>query len=108
MVQSVYASGFIDSSDSVTIRAEVSGYIEKIFVHEGEEVKKGQLLLIISNETIKENLREVEAQLASVKDRLMSDSDYRKELLHNIEIKKLFLKMLKKTLIEEKHYMKKN
>ncbi len=62
--------------------------MKKIFVHEGEEVKKGQLLLIISNETIKENLREVEAQLASVKDRLMPDSDYRKELLHNIEIKK--------------------
>lgn len=33
MVQSVYASGFIDSSDSVTIRAEVSGYIEKKFLY---------------------------------------------------------------------------
>lgn len=102
MVQSVYASGFIDSSDSVTIRAEVSGYIEKIFVHEGEEVKKGQLLLIISNETIKENLREVEAQLASVKDRLMSDSDYRKELLHNIEIKKAVLENVEKNFNRRK------
>ncbi len=107
MVQSVYASGFIDSSDSVTIRSEVSGHIEKILVHEGEEVKKGQLLLIISNETIKENLREVEAQFASVKDRLMPDSDYKKELIHNIEIKKAILENVeknfnrRKTLYEE-------
>jgi len=53
MVLSVYASGYIDSSDSVEIKSEVSGYIEKIFVKENDEVRKGQLLATILNKTIK-------------------------------------------------------
>ncbi|MCX7723823.1 MAG: efflux RND transporter periplasmic adaptor subunit [Thermodesulfovibrio sp.] len=98
MVYSVYASGYIDSSDSVVIKSEVSGYIEKIMVKEGDEVKKGQLLAVISNDTIRESLKDVAAQLASVKERLEEDSDFRKELRHNIEIKKAILENVEKNL----------
>lgn len=96
MVHSVYASGYIDSSDSVLVKPEVSGYIEKILVTEGQEIKKGQLLAVISNETLKENIREVEAQLASVSERLRTDSDFRKDLTHNIEIKREVLENVEK------------
>lgn len=102
MIHSVYASGFIDSSDSVTIKSEVSGYVEKIMTREGEEVKKGQLLLIISNETIRENLRDVEAQLALVRDRLMPDSDFKREMQHYIEIKKAVMENVEKNFNRRK------
>lgn len=96
MVLSIYASGFIDSSDSVMIKSEVSGYVEKIFVKENDEVKKGQLLATISNNTIKENLKEVDAQIASLSDKLSANSDYRRELLNSIEIKKSVLENAEK------------
>lgn len=96
MVHSVYAWGYIDSSDSVSIKPEVSGYVEKIFVKENDEVKKGQLLATIVNNTLRENLREIEAQIASTKDKLSSDSDYKKELLHSIDIKKSLLENAEK------------
>ncbi len=96
MVVSVYASGYIDSSDSVLVKPEVSGQIEKILIREGQSVKKGQLLLIISNSPVKENLKEVEAQLASVRERLKPESEFRKELINNIEIKKAILENIEK------------
>ncbi len=102
MVVSIYASGYIDSSDSVIIKPEVAGQIEKILVREGDEVKKDQLLLIISNSPVKENLREVEAQLASVRERLKPDSDFRKELMNNIEIKKAILENIEKNFNRKK------
>ncbi|MEJ5228218.1 efflux RND transporter periplasmic adaptor subunit [Thermodesulfovibrio sp.] len=102
MVQSVYASGYIDSSDSVEIKSEVSGYIEKIMVKEGDEVKKGQILAVISNDTVRENLKDFQAQLDSVKDRLKPDSDFRKELIHNIEIKKAVLQNVEKSFNRRK------
>ncbi|MCX7988232.1 MAG: efflux RND transporter periplasmic adaptor subunit [Thermodesulfovibrio sp.] len=107
MVYSVYASGYIDSADSVVIKPEISGYIEKIMVKEGQEVKKGQLLAVISNDTVRENLKDIAAQLASVKEKLAPDSDFKKELKHNIEIKKAILENVeknfnrRKTLYEE-------
>lgn len=102
MINSVYASGYIDSSDSVNIKSEVSGYVEKIMVREGEEVKRGQVLLVISNEPIRENLKDVEAQLSSVRDRLAPDSDFKKELTHNIEIKKAVLENIEKNFNRRK------
>lgn len=107
MVSSVYASGYIDSADSVMIKPEVSGYIEKIMVKEGQEVKKGQLLAVISNDIVRENLKDIEAQIASLKEKLAPDSDFKKELKHNIEIKKAILENVeknfnrRKTLYEE-------
>lgn len=102
MIYSVYASGYINSSDSVEIKSEVSGYIEKIFGKEGDEVKKGQLLAVIYNETVRESLREIEAQIASVRNRLLPDSDFRKELIHNIEIKKAILENIEKNFNRRK------
>ncbi|MGC8937948.1 MAG: HlyD family secretion protein, partial [Thermodesulfovibrio sp.] len=102
MVKSVYASGFIDSSDSLAIKTEVSGYVKKIMVKEGQEVKKGQLLLIISNETLMENLKDLDAQIALVKERLAPNSDFKKDLLHNIEIKKAIFENVEKNFIRRK------
>lgn len=102
LVHSVYASGYIDSFDSVLIKSTVSGYVEKIFVKENEEIRKGQLLAVISNDTIKENLKEVDFQIASIKEKLSPNSDYRRELLNSIDIKRSFLENVEKTFDRRK------
>lgn len=88
MVRSVYASGYLDSSDSVILRSEVSGYIKKIHVKEGDSVKRGDLLLTISNDTLIEQIKDIEAQIAAIRERLKPDSDFRKDLEYTIEMKR--------------------
>lgn len=53
--QSVYASGVIKSQDQYQAFASVSGIVNQIFVVEGDTVKKGDPILIISNEVQKLN-----------------------------------------------------
>ena len=53
--QSVYASGVLKSKDQYQAYASASGIIKQIFVTEGDTVKKGDLILIISNEVQKLN-----------------------------------------------------
>jgi HlyD family secretion protein len=53
--QSVYASGVLKSKDQYQAYASVSGIIKQIFITEGDTVKKGDLILTISNEIQKLN-----------------------------------------------------
>ena len=48
--ESVYASGIIKSKDQYQVYSSVNGIIEKVFVSEGDIVKKGDSLIAISNE----------------------------------------------------------
>ncbi len=53
--ESIYASGTIKSKDQYQAFATVNGIVEKIFVAEGDFVKKGSPILSIYNETQKLN-----------------------------------------------------
>lgn len=90
-IKSVYASGYVDSVNKVVVKPEVSGYIDEIYVSEGDSVKKGQILISILNEPLKENLREIRTQKEFVQNRLDENSDYLKVLKDEIEIKRLNL-----------------
>jgi len=50
---------------NVEIRARVDGFLDKIYVDEGQEVKKGQLLFTINDEEYKNQLAEANANLSS-------------------------------------------
>jgi multidrug efflux pump subunit AcrA (membrane-fusion protein) len=50
ITESVYASGIIKSKDQYQVYSSVNGIIEKVFVSEGDIVKKGDSLIAISNE----------------------------------------------------------
>lgn len=56
ITESIYASGTIKSTDQYQAFVSISGIIEEIFVHEGQEVEVGTPLLRVSNETQKFNL----------------------------------------------------
>ncbi len=51
----VYASGSIKSKNQYQAYSKMNGIVEKIYVKEGDYVKKGQLILSISNKTQKLN-----------------------------------------------------
>jgi HlyD family secretion protein len=88
-VKSVYASGYVDAVNKVTVRSEVSGYIEKIFVREGDRVEPGDKLALILNETLRENLKEVRARRELAEARLKEDSEYLRSLRENVKIREL-------------------
>lgn len=95
VVNSVYGSGYIDSKNSVVVKSQVSGYIQRIFVKENQSVSKGQVLAIISNPTLEDNLREVNSQVNLTAERLKEDSPYMREIRASIEMKKINLENLK-------------
>lgn len=57
--------GDIDAFRNVEIRARVQGYLDKIYVDEGQEVKKGQPLFQINNEEFVAALTQARANLKS-------------------------------------------
>jgi membrane fusion protein (multidrug efflux system) len=55
----------IQSMQHVEIRAQVKGFLEKIHVDEGQEVRAGQLLFTLSGKVFREELRQAQAALNS-------------------------------------------
>lgn len=55
ITESVYASGFVKSKNQYQVFATVSGIIEKIWVKEGDVVRKGDPIMALVNETTKLN-----------------------------------------------------
>ncbi|WP_028950680.1 efflux RND transporter periplasmic adaptor subunit [Sulfurihydrogenibium subterraneum] len=96
VVKSIYASGYIDTSDLVVVKSEVSGYVEKLYVKEGDTVKKGQPIAKISNQTIFENIKDIDYQISSIKEKLLENSAFQKENQAQIEIKKQVYENAKK------------
>ena len=52
ITESVYASGIVKSKSQYNIYSTSSGIIKKIFVKEGDIVKKGEPLMIIQNQSV--------------------------------------------------------
>jgi RND family efflux transporter MFP subunit len=55
----------IQANQNVEIRAKVPGFLEKILVDEGREVKKGQILFLINDEEYQVELSRAKASLSS-------------------------------------------
>ena len=96
ITESVYASGIIKAEKQYNVYATVNGILQKAYVSEGDQVKKGDPLFLIENQTstlntanarlalelsaqnIRENsnrLRELELPLNFAKERLQTDSN---------------------------------
>ncbi len=53
----------LEGQQTVEIRPRVTGYIEKVFVDEGDQVKKGQVLFQLNANDIRAQVRSAEAQV---------------------------------------------
>jgi membrane fusion protein (multidrug efflux system) len=60
-------SASLEGSKDIEIRAQVDGYIDKIYVDEGAFVKKGQLLFKINDQPYAEQLNNAKANLTAAK-----------------------------------------
>jgi len=106
-IKSVYASGYVDSVNKVLIRPEVSGYIERIYVEEGDAVSKGQVIAVIRNDKLKEELKEIEAKKKLVQERMAPSSDYIQALQDEVEIWKLNTEIERKNFKRREELFKK-
>jgi HlyD family secretion protein len=68
IVSSISSNGKVEPISATVIRAQSDTFVERLHVSEGQNVKKGQLLLEL-------NVKEVAAQLAQAKSRLLLAQD---------------------------------
>lgn len=84
VTESVYSTGIIKSKNQYQAFASVSGIISEIYVVEGQQVKKGQPLLSISNQTQK--LQQENAAIAAEYSDFQTNKDRVKEAETQVEL----------------------
>lgn len=62
----------IEGEQNIEIRAKVDGFIDKIYIDEGTEVKKGQLLFKLSAETLNQQVNITHANIKVAKAQVVS------------------------------------
>ena len=62
----------IKGVQDVEVRPKVSGFITKLYVHEGEYVRAGQVLFVVDNSTYQAAVRQAEAQVVSAQSGIAS------------------------------------
>jgi HlyD family secretion protein len=68
VVSSISSNGKVEPISPYTVRAQLDTFVEKVYASEGQNVKKGQLLLVL-------DVRDAAAQLAAAKGKLLSAQD---------------------------------
>lgn len=84
----IYASGYVRPVNYVVIKAEVAGYVKKIYAKEGDFVRKGSLLAELEPRGLPAQLAEIERRLALVEERLNPESDYLQSIRKEVEVAK--------------------
>lgn len=69
-------SGYVQSAHQITLTAPFSGVIEKVLFNEGQEVKKGQVLLMINSSLVDMQLRQLYADYLKVKNEVSIYQDW--------------------------------
>jgi RND family efflux transporter MFP subunit len=64
-------TGNTQAINTVQLRARVEGYLEKVLFHDGDRVKKGQLLFLIQQNTYQAKLQQAKADIQTQKARLL-------------------------------------
>ena len=63
LVSRLSTNGRVEPIEDFTVHAETTGAVTKVFVSQGDEVKRGQLLLAVDDETARSGLRQAEARV---------------------------------------------
>ena len=97
----IVASAKIDAIERVSIGAQVSGQVNKLYIKTGDLVKKGELIALIDDQPQRSNLRDAQAGLS------VSQSDLKTKeatfLLKSTEFKRL-QKMNKLNLVSQQAF----
>jgi len=68
LVEAVYSSVVIEPVDAYKVNSSITGYIDEVYFNEGDFVKKGDLLFLISNKPIALNEQNAELNYELLKD----------------------------------------
>lgn len=63
----MYVSGTVTARQNAVISTRVMGFVDKIYVHQGETVNTGQLLMVIHSDELKAKKAQAEAMVAEAK-----------------------------------------
>jgi len=63
----ITTSGKIEASNNASLSTRMMGFVKKIYVNIGDEVKKGQLLISINNSDLQAKLAQVNASITKAK-----------------------------------------
>ena len=80
IIDAVFANGQLISSEEYLVTARAESYLLESFVDEGDEVKKGMPLFVLSNESQKAQLTNAEANYIDAQRKLRSDSPQIRQL----------------------------
>jgi multidrug efflux pump subunit AcrA (membrane-fusion protein) len=68
LVEAVYSSVIIEPIDAYKVNSSITGYIDQVYFNEGDFIKKGDLLFLISNKPVALNEQNAELNYALLKD----------------------------------------
>ncbi len=88
VVRGVYGSGYVRSKRQVVLRSAVSGYIKRLLVREGDEVRKGDTVALVDTGGLENRLRSLEERLRLLEERLREDSDFMRSLRGSVNLRK--------------------
>ncbi len=90
IVSKVSGDGELKAKSQVNIQSQIMGRVEKIFVKEGSEVKKGDLLCLLERKSYEANLALQKARYEQAKNSFIRiDSLYKKQLISDEEYEKV-------------------
>jgi HlyD family secretion protein len=76
ILATVYGTGKIYPQQESTIYSEISGEIKDILIEEGQQVKQGELLMVIENKEISQEIKMAEAKLLNAREKLKEIKSY--------------------------------
>ena len=92
MIEAVYSSATVQPDEEYKVNASIAGYLDEVLVKEGDKVKKGDLLFVISNKPIQLNEQNAELTYQLLKDSYSGQSNVIDEM--KLNLKSAQLKML--------------
>lgn len=93
LVEAVYSSVTVEPQDVYQINSSVSGYIDKLFVDEGDLINQGDLLCIISNKTPQLNEENTKLAYLLLQDSYTGSSNLLEEMRTELQSAKMKLQL---------------
>ena len=85
MIEAVYSSATVQPDEEYKVNASIAGYLDEVLVKEGDKVKKGDLLFVISNKPIQLNEQNAELTYQLLKDSYSGQSNVIDEMKLNLK-----------------------
>jgi len=92
LVEAVYSSVLIEPENTYKVNASISGYLDQIFVNEGDLVKEGDLLMVISSKPIKISQQNAQLIYELIKDTYLGEANVIEEMKLELQSAKLKMK----------------